>query len=96
MCTPMARRKMQSIAVKIIVCTKIERPLVRMLTNSIPLLPPGSWNNNPGLVLQLPGKNKPVEFLNMKTSVLAIVLHAVIYGLLLVLFLVMLDIHIYA
>ncbi|XP_047982945.1 uncharacterized protein LOC125223720 [Salvia hispanica] len=50
----------------------------------------------PGLVLQLPGKNKPVEFLNMKTSVLAIVLHAVIYGLLLVLFLVMLDIHIYA
>ncbi|KAL1547386.1 hypothetical protein AAHA92_23871 [Salvia divinorum] len=96
MCTPMARRKMQSIAVKIIVCTKIESPLVRMLTNSIPLLPPGSWNNSPGLVLQLPGKRKPVEFLNMKTSVLAIVLHAVIYGLLLVLFLVMLDIHIYA
>lgn len=50
----------------------------------------------PGLVLQLPGKNKPVEFLNMKTSVLAMVLHAVIYGLLLVLFLVMLNIHIYA
>ena len=50
----------------------------------------------PGLVLQLPGENKPVEFLNMKTSVLAMVLHAVIYGWLLVSLLVMLNIHISA
>lgn len=49
----------------------------------------------PGLVLQLPGKKKAVEFVNMKTSVPAMFLHTVIYGLLLVLLLVMLDIHIY-
>ncbi|KAK6135098.1 hypothetical protein DH2020_031161 [Rehmannia glutinosa] len=51
---------------------------------------------SPGLVFQLPGKHRPVDFLNMKTSVPAMVIHTVIYGLLLVLFLIVLNIHIYA
>ncbi|XP_051117248.1 uncharacterized protein LOC127241982 [Andrographis paniculata] len=50
----------------------------------------------PGLLIQLPGKHRPVEFLNMKTSVASMVLHAIVYGLLLVLFLVVLNIHLYA
>ncbi|XP_011098904.1 uncharacterized protein LOC105177437 [Sesamum indicum] len=50
---------------------------------------------SPGLVLQLPGKTKAVEFLNMKTSVPAVVFHTVIYGLLLVLFLIVLNVHVY-
>ncbi|KAL9246020.1 hypothetical protein vseg_019604 [Gypsophila vaccaria] len=50
----------------------------------------------PGLILQIPGKQQPVGFMNMKTSVVSILFHAVIYGLLLMLFLVVLDIHVYA
>lgn len=51
---------------------------------------------SPGLLFQLPGKQHPVDFLNMKTSAVSILMHAVIYGLLLILFLVFLDLHIYA
>ncbi|PIN20777.1 hypothetical protein CDL12_06545 [Handroanthus impetiginosus] len=51
---------------------------------------------SPGLLFQLPGKHRPVEFLNMKTSWVSMFLHTVIYGLLLVLFLIVLNIHIYA
>lgn len=51
---------------------------------------------SPGLLFQLPGKHRPVEFLNMKTSAVSILLHAVVYGLLLILFLVILNVHIYA
>ncbi|XP_008231103.1 PREDICTED: uncharacterized protein LOC103330324 [Prunus mume] len=51
---------------------------------------------SPGLVFQMPGKERPFEFMNMKTSVASIFLHAVIYGLLIILFLVILDIRIYA
>ncbi|KAG9139532.1 hypothetical protein Leryth_019256 [Lithospermum erythrorhizon] len=50
----------------------------------------------PGLLIQLPAKNRPVDFLNMKTSIISMLLHATLYGLLLILFLVVLDIHIYA
>ncbi|XP_057544341.1 uncharacterized protein LOC130823648 [Amaranthus tricolor] len=50
----------------------------------------------PGLLIQVPGKNQPVGFMNMKTSGASIFFHAVIYGLLLMLFLVFLNIHIYA
>ncbi|XP_074278825.1 uncharacterized protein LOC141602442 [Silene latifolia] len=50
----------------------------------------------PGLIIQVPGKQQPVGFMNMKTSFASILLHVVIYGLLLMLFLVVLDIHIYA
>ncbi|KAK9925529.1 hypothetical protein M0R45_033851 [Rubus argutus] len=51
---------------------------------------------SPGLLFQMPGKERPFEFMNMKTSVASMFLHAVIYGLLIILFLVVLDIHIYA
>ncbi|XP_011097273.1 uncharacterized protein LOC105176238 [Sesamum indicum] len=51
---------------------------------------------SPGLVFQLPGKHRPVDFLNMKTSVVSMLLHTVIYGLLLFLFLIVLNLHIYA
>ncbi|XP_028063774.1 uncharacterized protein LOC114266980 [Camellia sinensis] len=51
---------------------------------------------SPGLVFQMPGKDRPVDFLNMKTSVVSMILHTVLYGLLLILFLVILNIHLYA
>nr|GLL26728.1 uncharacterized protein LOC107262693 [Ipomoea trifida] len=50
----------------------------------------------PGLIFQMPGKNRPVDFLNMKTGFLSMLVHAVIFGLLLILFLVVLNIHLYA
>ncbi|KMT09690.1 hypothetical protein BVRB_6g131400 [Beta vulgaris subsp. vulgaris] len=49
----------------------------------------------PGLIIQVPGKQQSVGFMNMKTSVASILFHGVIYGLLLMLFLVFLDIHLY-
>lgn len=51
---------------------------------------------SPGLIFQMPGKERPVGFLNMKTSVASILVHTVFYGLLLILFLVILNIHVYA
>jgi len=50
---------------------------------------------SPGLVFQMPGKERPLDFMNMKTSLAAIFVHLVIYGLLLVLFLVILHVHLY-
>ncbi|KAK9090092.1 hypothetical protein Sjap_023269 [Stephania japonica] len=50
---------------------------------------------SPGLLFQMPGKNQPVGILNMKTSIASILVHAVIYGLLLMLFLVILHLHLY-
>nr|XP_043616700.1 uncharacterized protein LOC122588614 isoform X2 [Erigeron canadensis]XP_043616701.1 uncharacterized protein LOC122588614 isoform X2 [Erigeron canadensis]XP_043616702.1 uncharacterized protein LOC122588614 isoform X2 [Erigeron canadensis] len=49
----------------------------------------------PGLVFQMPGNDSPIGFLNMKTSVISMLLHTVLYGLFLILLLVILDIHIY-
>ncbi|KAK9678196.1 hypothetical protein RND81_11G194900 [Saponaria officinalis] len=49
----------------------------------------------PGLLVQVPGKQESVGFMNMKTSIASIIFHAIIYGLLLMLFLVVLDIHVY-
>ncbi|PIN19411.1 hypothetical protein CDL12_07915 [Handroanthus impetiginosus] len=51
---------------------------------------------SPGLVFQLPGKNRAVDFLNMKTSIPAMIFHAVLYGLVLVLLLIVVNIHVYA
>ncbi|KAE8661637.1 ribonucleoside-diphosphate reductase [Hibiscus syriacus] len=48
---------------------------------------------SPGLILQIPGKNQPIGFMNMKTSVASIFVHAVLYVLFLILFLVVLHIH---
>ncbi|GLT57150.1 hypothetical protein SLA2020_301390 [Shorea laevis] len=51
---------------------------------------------SPGLLVQLPGRDGPVRFMNMQTSVASVLVHAVLYFLLLVLFLVVLHIHVYA
>ncbi|CAI0457658.1 unnamed protein product [Linum tenue] len=50
----------------------------------------------PGLLLQIPGKHRPVDFMNMKTSFPSMFVHWLIYGLLLILFLVVLNAHLYA
>ncbi|XP_043808728.1 uncharacterized protein LOC122722308 [Manihot esculenta] len=50
---------------------------------------------SPGLVFQIPGKEGPFEFMKMKTSLASIFVHMVIYGLLLILFFVVLHIHLY-
>ncbi|CAM8994058.1 unnamed protein product [Rhodiola kirilowii] len=50
---------------------------------------------SPGLLIQMPGKHHPVEFMMMKTSAVSILMHAVIYGLLLILFFVVLDVHVF-
>lgn len=50
---------------------------------------------SPGLVLQIPAKNRPIDFLNMKTSVASIFVHTVLYGLFLILFLVVLHLHLF-
>lgn len=49
----------------------------------------------PGLIIQMPAKNRPIDFLSMKTSIPSMSVHAVLYGLLLVLFLIVLDIHLH-
>ncbi|PIA33806.1 hypothetical protein AQUCO_04000104v1 [Aquilegia coerulea] len=49
----------------------------------------------PGLLFQMPGKHRPVDFINMKTSLISIMVHAVIYGLLLLLLLVVLHVHLH-
>ncbi|KAK4797447.1 hypothetical protein SAY86_029773 [Trapa natans] len=49
----------------------------------------------PGMIVQMPGKNQSIDFINMKTSIAAMSVHAVVYCLLLILFLVVLDIHLY-
>ncbi|KAJ0526014.1 hypothetical protein HanHA300_Chr09g0318451 [Helianthus annuus] len=50
----------------------------------------------PGLVFQMPGNESPLGFMNMKTSLISMFLHTVLYGLFLILLLVILDIHLYA
>lgn len=49
----------------------------------------------PGAILQMPGRYRPVEFMSMRTSWAAIFVHAVLFGLLLMLFLVILQAHLY-
>ncbi|XP_015584580.1 uncharacterized protein LOC107262693 [Ricinus communis] len=50
---------------------------------------------SPGLVFQIPGKERPFDFMNMKTSIASIFAHLVIYGLFLILFFVVLHVHLY-
>ncbi|CAA7396276.1 unnamed protein product [Spirodela intermedia] len=49
---------------------------------------------SPGVIFQLPGRQRPVDFLDMKTSVASILVHTVIFGVLLALFLVVFQTHI--
>ncbi|KAE9467582.1 hypothetical protein RHGRI_024597 [Rhododendron griersonianum] len=50
----------------------------------------------PGLLFQIPGRNRVVEFGNMQTSGASIAVHAVIYFGLITIFLIAIGIHIYA
>lgn len=49
----------------------------------------------PGLLFQIPAKGRLVEFGNMSTSGLSILVHAVIYLVVLIIFLIVLGVHIY-
>jgi len=49
----------------------------------------------PGGVLQMPGRQRPVDLMNLKTSLPSMLVHAIIYFLLLMLFLVVLEPHLY-
>ena len=49
----------------------------------------------PGTIFQMPGRERPFDFMNMKTSIASMFVHAVLFGLFLILFLVVLHIHLY-
>ncbi|CAO1940763.1 unnamed protein product [Urochloa humidicola] len=51
---------------------------------------------SPGLLFQLPARTRVVEFGNMATSAIAILIHAVIFFCLLTLFVVAIGVHVYA
>ncbi|KAG4990021.1 hypothetical protein AAZX31_11G256800 [Glycine max] len=50
---------------------------------------------SPGLVFQLPGKSRVVEFGNMQTSAVSILVHTIIFFGLITIFLVAIGVHIY-
>ncbi|WOL11431.1 hypothetical protein Cni_G20193 [Canna indica] len=50
---------------------------------------------SPGLLFQLPARTRVVEFGNMQTSGLSILVHAIIYFALVTIFLIAIHIHIY-
>ncbi|KAI9381364.1 hypothetical protein POPTR_015G098300v4 [Populus trichocarpa] len=50
----------------------------------------------PGLLFQIPGKSRVVEFGNMQTSGASIAVHAIVFSGLITIFLVAIGVHIYA
>ncbi|XP_059664545.1 uncharacterized protein LOC132310383 [Cornus florida] len=50
----------------------------------------------PGLLFQMPGRNRVIEFGNMQTSGASILVHAVIYFGLITILLIAVGVHIYA
>lgn len=50
----------------------------------------------PGLLCQIPGRGRVVEFGNMSTSGLSILVHAVIYFALVTIFVIAVSVHIYS
>ncbi|XP_015065240.1 uncharacterized protein LOC107010469 [Solanum pennellii] len=50
---------------------------------------------SPGLLFQMPGKITPVDFMNMKTSWVSVLVHALLFGLILILLLVNFNLHLY-
>ncbi|KAK2975570.1 hypothetical protein RJ640_014057 [Escallonia rubra] len=50
----------------------------------------------PGLLFQLPGRNRVVEFGNMQTSGASILVHTVIFFGLVTIFLIAIGVHVYA
>ncbi|XP_021845868.1 uncharacterized protein [Spinacia oleracea] len=51
---------------------------------------------SPGLLCQIPGRGKMVEFSNLQTSGISILVHAIIYFGLVTIFLIAIGVHIYA
>ncbi|XP_047321365.1 uncharacterized protein LOC124925416 [Impatiens glandulifera] len=51
---------------------------------------------SPGLLVQVPGPNRFIEFSNFQTSGLSILVHSIIYFALITIFLLAVGIHIYA
>ncbi|KAL5202725.1 hypothetical protein ABZP36_013677 [Zizania latifolia] len=49
---------------------------------------------SPGLLIQLPGRHHFVEFGNMQTSAMAILVHSIIYFALIALFVIVIGVHI--
>ncbi|AQK79625.1 uncharacterized protein LOC100275315 [Zea mays] len=49
---------------------------------------------SPGLLVQLPGRHHLVEFGNLKTSAVSIVVHSIIYFALITLFVIVIGVHI--
>ncbi|KAK8930520.1 hypothetical protein KSP39_PZI016390 [Platanthera zijinensis] len=49
----------------------------------------------PGLLFQLPGNGRVVEFVNMRTSGISIFIHTIIYFALVTIFLIAIGVHIY-
>ncbi|XP_010037403.3 uncharacterized protein LOC104426149 [Eucalyptus grandis] len=50
---------------------------------------------SPGLLFQIPGRHRVVEFGNMQTSGASVIVHAVIFFGLVAIFLVVIGVHIY-
>ncbi|KAF3320035.1 hypothetical protein FCM35_KLT21736 [Carex littledalei] len=50
---------------------------------------------SPGLLCQIPGKNRVVEFSTLQTSGLSIFIHSIIYLALIAIFLLALNVHVY-
>lgn len=80
-----------------IVSLVIEESLIRSMNDwAAPLIATALFAVlSPGILFQMPGKEFPFQFMSMKTNFASMFVHAVIYGLLLILFLVILDIHLY-
>ena len=50
---------------------------------------------SPGLLFQIPGKGRMVDFGNFQTSGLSILVHSVIYFALIAIFILALNVHVY-
>jgi Protein of unknown function (DUF3339) len=50
---------------------------------------------SPGLLVQIPGKNRVVEFSTLQTSGISIFIHSIIYLALIAIFLLAIDVHVY-
>ncbi len=48
---------------------------------------------SPGLLLQIPGDERPLEFTNSKTSVVSIIVHAVVFAILFYLLQLLFHVH---
>ncbi|XP_051117214.1 uncharacterized protein LOC127241953 [Andrographis paniculata] len=50
---------------------------------------------SPGLLFQLPGRHRPIEFLNMHTSGLSILVHTIIFTAVITIILIAIGFHVY-